>query len=986
MTLLALIGGGSVWADGYRVGFDTSLDVSNTARRINSIKLNDDTKVLEESNKMYRDLHETVVFEVAPGANLAPAFVLNGGGWMHGMVYVDLNQNGDFAAYDGNAYTLDANENVSNSASSGNLGSTFSCGSFTAPTTAGDYRMRFKTDWNGGAATALNPAGRVSDTDGTYSGTNSIVANSGSIVDVTLRVVNDFSKVTFTFDGVATGSTTVDVKNGLVPTLPVTIPSYVEYTVTPALAAVTGDVTYTVTTSYNSTIPFTPNEGINYNLNINRSPSLKVYTEGEEIKTVAGTAVTYENQNNFMWQFEGDWLNGFKLKNRAADKYVTFGSVSPANKYTATLTDAPVAGAFYDLVINNGFNYLKIHGTTNDAYISNNGGAGTTFLTNWNSSSNIGDAGAQILISEATEIPFDLTAIKAEAIASLPNISALYDNTDLSTATSAINAVTCGADEASINTALATINSAKVAYMKAAEGKKIAFKSLGSYSTRGGDYYLTAEAAGTQMTSNTELTKYAVYELTYNESAKAYTVKALANDTYLPKTGNGSSTVATTDNASNAGLYTFASTGNPDQRVVITNINGSGISDSQGGIHLDASKKIVVWGPSGDASNWNIEAVSDDDWTALNAWAEFETLVNELQAVTFGDGLGQYTTGDAMMDAYAPYYIEEFASYLDDKENTDAEDFEYAMSSMQGIKENMTLNLPQAGSFLVIQGTTGNKYMNGHAVSSEESVMWYGEDNKLITYRTGFGFKNTSEDATISDVANTQTFSEAQTPGTYLIVSNATGVGQYMYENTSAVDRYSEAAHDRKRWNVSYATSLPITLTAIDGKSYSTFFCPVAVTLPTGVQAYVVTKDSETHASLALIGNVIPANTGVVLYSKDGATSANLTIGGEAGSETSELTGNAATIAAVECATLQNGANGVGLYKFNGSTLKGFKAYLPASSGIKSMAFNFDEETLIKGIEEAELKAGNIYDMSGRQVGKAQKGLYIQNGKKFIVK
>ena len=210
--------------------------------------------------------------------------------------------------------------------------------------------------------------------------------------------------VTFDFKGAASGSMIVEVVKGKTPTLPVNIPSYVNYTVSPDLAAATADATYTLTTSYNSTMPFEANNGKNYNLNINRNPNLKVYTEDEAIKTVAGTEVNYANQDNFMWQFYGDWLNGFKLKNKGAGKYVTFGSKNPANKYTATLTDTPDDGAYYDLIINGGYNYFKLYGTTNNAYISNNGGAGTTFLTNWNSANNIGDAGAQFLISEAVEI------------------------------------------------------------------------------------------------------------------------------------------------------------------------------------------------------------------------------------------------------------------------------------------------------------------------------------------------------------------------------------------------------------------------------------------------------------------------------------------------------------------------------------------------------------------------------------------------------
>lgn len=814
-----------------------------------------------------------------------------------------------------------------------------------------------------------------------------------SIYPVEFEAPTDpYYNITFNFTGAATDSKTIEVKKGDVPTLPVTIPDYVDATVSPALAAVTGEATYTVATSYNSNAPFEPNSEKSYTMKMNRNPNLNIYTEGEEIKTVANTTPTYETQDNFKWQIGGDWLNGFTLKNKGADKYVTYGSKNPASKYKAILTETLDEGAYFDLVINGGMNYMKLHGTTVNAYISNNGGAGTTFLTNWNSANNIGDAGAQLLIAEAEDIPFDLTAIKAEAIASLPtNIPALYSDADIATATTAINNVTCGADQASIDAALAAIAQAKATLLKTAEGKKFAFKSLNSFSTRGDDRYLTAEDAGTQMTAQTNLTKTAVYELTYNETAAAYTIKAISNETYLPKTGAESTAIATTDDAANAGLYTITPTENDDHRVSIYCTNGTGDNaNMHRSIHLDGSKKIVVWGATAEASKWVIETVSDEQWAELNPtydWAAFESMVNQLQAVTIGSGLGEYTFGDSMMDAYAPYYIEEFATYLDDKENVTLDDFDETMEQMQGMLESMTLNLPKPGSFLVIKGTTGGKYMNGRTLSTDETVMWYGEDNKLITYSTGFGFKNTSENATITDAANTQTFSEAQTPGTYFIVSNASGVGQYMYENTSNVDRYSAAAHDRKRWDVAYATTLPVTLSTIDGHNYGTFYTPVAISDLDGVKAYIATEE-DGKAKMTTI-ETIPANTAVVLYAKDAAkTGATFTIG-EADADTDDniLAGQAATIAKVEGAcTLQNNAeSGLGFYSYTGAALKGFKAYLNASvHNVKSFTLDFDMETAIRGIQEAEEKSAAIYDMSGRRIVKAQKGVYIQNGKKYV--
>ena len=68
------------------------------------------------------------------------------------------------------------------------------------------------------------------------------------------------------------------------------------------------------------------------------------------------------------------------------------------------------------------------------------------------------------------------------------------------------------------------------------------------------------------------------------------------------------------------------------------------------------------------------------------------------------------------------------------------------------------------------------------------------------------------------------------------------------------------------------------------------------------------------------------------------------------------------------------------------ASIDNYKATEPWSSFGKIVALT-DEET---GIEE--LKAGNgtkasfLFDLSGRRVNNAQKGIYIKNGKKVMVK
>jgi hypothetical protein len=69
----------------------------------------------------------------------------------------------------------------------------------------------------------------------------------------------------------------------------------------------------------------------------------------------------------------------------------------------------------------------------------------------------------------------------------------------------------------------------------------------------------------------------------------------------------------------------------------------------------------------------------------------------------------------------------------------------------------------------------------------------------------------------------------------------------------------------------------------------------------------------------------------------------------------------------------------------------GFKAYLPApeaASDARFLVFSFgdDIETGITETENGNVKTENdeVYDLSGRRIQGAQKGLFIVNGKKVV--
>ena len=184
-------------------------------------------------------------------------------------------------------------------------------------------------------------------------------------------------------------------------------------------------------------------------------------------------------------------------------------------------------------------------------------------------------------------------------------------------------------------------------------------------------------------------------------------------------------------------------------------------------------------------------------------------------------------------------------------------------------------------------------------------------------------------------------------------------------------------------------------------QNIGTFSAPFATVVPENVTAYVVYEagNSAKMAEFATAGQAIPANTGVLLYGS--ATNALMV---PATSETqaavaegkTNMLGNSAgadkDMTNVDGAYILGkpaDADKVAFYLCSGGTLGMNKAYLDLStSGAAALEIDFGgEATGLTNLNIATEKTSPIYDLSGRRVMNVQKGgLYIQNGKKFIVK
>ncbi len=140
----------------------------------------------------------------------------------------------------------------------------------------------------------------------------------------------------------------------------------------------------------------------------------------------------------------------------------------------------------------------------------------------------------------------------------------------------------------------------------------------------------------------------------------------------------------------------------------------------------------------------------------------------------------------------------------------------------------------------------------------------------------------------------------------------------------------------------------------------------------------------------AVEGKIIPAGEAVILKTTDAGYAITLTETTTASA--GDFTGNALQAAA--SAGVLSGAyilayttaDGLGFYEFTGSLDAG-DVYVTAAGAAKLRISVEDEmATSIQAIATEDVKSNVIYNLNGQRVVKPLKGIYIQNGKKILVK
>lgn len=197
--------------------------------------------------------------------------------------------------------------------------------------------------------------------------------------------------------------------------------------------------------------------------------------------------------------------------------------------------------------------------------------------------------------------------------------------------------------------------------------------------------------------------------------------------------------------------------------------------------------------------------------------------------------------------------------------------------------------------------------------------------------------------------------------------------------------------------NYSLANEISLALVAKSNDTYYATFSSACACEFVGAEVFTVNVEGENIVLNEVASKQVPANTGVLVKS----------------------TANAVTVTRLESAPAIEGTNllkpasekmtegfkfyklaydnftektGLGFYwgaaEGGAFTVKPGLAYLavPQAQAANVKGFSFDgTQTGVNGVEATTAK-GAIYNLNGQRVEKAQHGIYIQNGKKFIVK
>lgn len=367
--------------------------------------------------------------------------------------------------------------------------------------------------------------------------------------------------------------------------------------------------------------------------------------------------------------------------------------------------------------------------------------------------------------------------------------------------------------------------------------------------------------------------------------------------------------------------------------------------------------------------------------TATNAPAQYESIkyiVNgdEVDAISYEDIVSGYTI--------SIIYV------LADTEEPDPEDLVHAGPKFYKLYSNVTqkyLSAPNS-TLQVADDSNDAIFYHEYAENGEKYLLSY-TGGVYVNGNSLGAIGEAGKDILLAQYPNDATKWDVRMGTKYLTCDSGDGVNPDFAVKPSG------------EYELIPVTELPVKLNTVGDHRYGTFYAPVDVTVPEGLEAYRVEgiTPGENADVLGLVSvTEIPANTGVILY-EDSKTSKEykLTITSNVDDATSLLDGvcprrivkDSETLYGLNKKTI-NGKETAGFYKMKtGSALSPFRAFLDYTESeqgeSKGFVFSFTELDAIEAIEMSHAEDA-IYDLQGRKVQNPGTGIYIVNGKKIMIK
>lgn len=740
--------------------------------------------------------------------------------------------------------------------------------------------------------------------------------------------------------------------------------------------------------------------------------------DGENIKLTADNELTntHINSGADQWCIVGDATNGYKFYNKNAGAGKVFGiknirinekegGYARTQMYASTTTnstDNDGVGTLFDIKTKNNVNnvyYVSLKGTTNRYWNQRDG-----YVSYWIHNDAYGNGGSQVRLYDAsTYWSFSNYASWANN-APVGTTPFTYPESAVNTfkeaVTTAQNAVKAeNISHASALTIAATLESAKKDFRKSINGPtdnyicKIKNPNLGRFIHASTNW----TAGSTFPLNNLDYERDVVFVIEKNENG-TYKIKSGDTGMYIKEADPYTST-ASKEDATDFVIYGSQECNN---KVVIG--TGDDFSNSKW-FHANGAN-LFEWEAEAPNSYWEFTQL---DEAAVNALADARDL--EISSTLLIPGVKEAL---AISDTYTNTSLCKTAESWETYKTAVLAKLPEVFANQISNKYYRIKNARPSVNLLATDGGNKPKMYKTADGNTLVSSLWKItlSNNKLklsnVNNPEKYKYIATLTDATVEAGKTANDFTDDANAVQFTISRHGKDWFTLRDQNNNIFNGEDTGNFPVNYWNgglgtagsiwqITEVTSLDIDLhTAADAKSYASVYLPFSVSSVTGAKAYVAKNPETTTVTFSETAGV-KAQNGFLLISETGEATATLNIGES--NITSAMGGTLLDRTLTDADKAKYRVFGqktsdetvIGFFKPSAklNTISANRAFFTNASG-EALRLNFDG--MVSGIETTELNNAlnnnaPIYDLSGRRVMNAVKGgLYIQNGRKFIVK